>query len=410
MKSEINNLAGESIRKLEGWIDKNGWETYDPNDVKGHPLFVFLLRKKNIFAKAVLYLLYAFYMFNPVLLRRLFGVKPGITAGGMGFLAGAYIEMYRFSGDAKYLKKTEAVLRWLEENRIKEYDNFCWGFYFDWQSTMLIPKNTPIGYTTAECAKPFLEYFKITKDAKYLDIAVSASKFLINGLNKKDQASEGMSLSYTPLDEAEVINSNAIIASVIREAGMLAQIAEFIECSKRIVKFVFSEQLVNGSWYYYSSGYANGPSIIDNFHTAMILQSIEEIYSLERDPEERGKCASVFARGLVFYANNFFSVDGLPKITPGKKYPVDIASCAEAITLLSRESELKNELDSELLGMISQLNEKLIVWTINNMQSRDGAFAEKKYWRKKINVYSVRWGQAFMLRSLALALGCRNSK
>ncbi|MDD5606516.1 MAG: hypothetical protein PHN37_01475 [Candidatus Pacebacteria bacterium] len=393
-----------SLKILINWIEKNGWVSYDPNDVKGHPFFIALLSKQNFFKKLLLFPLYSIYIITPVTLRYILKIKPTITPGGMGFLAAGYIELYKATKDTQNLKKAKQILGWLKNNRIDRYKDYCWGFPFDWQSTVLIPKNTPITYTTVECVKPFVEYYKITKDKDYLNVAISACKFIDKNIDKKQHSNNGISFSYTPLDDAEVINSNAIVASVLLEVGQIAGIKEFIEIADKIILFVLAEQLSDGSWYYFSRRYKNGSSIIDNYHTAMVLQSLTKIILLKGDSKKRDTYAESLIKGLKFYLDNFFTSKGIPKITPDKVYPINIASCAEAITLFSQVDIVKREVPPDLFRRIQEVNKKLILWTIDNMQDPNGAFIERKYSFKKIKLYSIRWGQAFMLRSMALSL------
>jgi len=389
-----------SLRKLINWIEKNGWSSYDPADIKGHPFFIILIRKQNIFKKLLLFLLYSIYAIMPVSIRCIFRISPTITAGGMGFLASGYIELYKVTKDIQNLKRAKQILGWLENKRIYKYKNYCWGFPFDWQSVVFVPANTPIAYTTAECTKPFIEYYKITKDRKYLDIAISACRFIDENINKKQHNNCSLSFGYTSLDNAEVINSNAVIASVFLEVGQLAKIKRFIDIADKIMNFVLKEQLPNGGWYYFS--YNSGPSTIDNYHTAIILQSINKIVTLEKDKMKKNIYKKALVKGLRFYLDNFFTDIGMPKITPSKIYPIDIASCAEAITLFSQIGINKSKIPSDLYKRTQEINKKLIFWSINNMQDKNGGFVYRRYGIFKIRLYSMRWGQAFMLRSLAL--------
>lgn len=319
-------------------------------------------------------------------------------------MATAYIELFRATKDTQNLKKAEQVLDWLGTHRIKKYENYCWGFPFDWQSITFVPKDTPIVYSTAECTKPFIEYYKITKDKKYLDIAISACEFIDRNIDKKQHSNNGVSFSYTTLDDAEVINSNAVAASVFLEVGQLAKIEEFIDIANKIMQFVLKEQLADGGWYYFSYRYKSGPSVIDNFHTAMVLQSLTKIILLEGDSKKRDTYIESLIKGLKFYLDNLFTPKGIPKLMPNKIYPIDIASCAEAITLFAQIIALKNILPPSLFEAVQETNQKLVIWTINNMQERNGAFIERKYYFKRIKPYSIRWGQALMLRSIALSL------
>jgi len=398
----MNNIIikiEKSLTKLINWTEKNGWASYDPYDVRALPFFLFLTRKQNFLKKIFL----SFFYIMPVTLRRIFKIEPSVSATGMGFLAQGYIELYKVTKNVQNLEKAKKNLNWLEKNRIKDYKDYCWSYPFDWQSVVLFPENTPIGYVTAECAKVFMEYYRLTKDKKYLDIVVSICNFINGNLNKKYHKNNVFSFSYTPLDNSEVVNINAIIASVFFEAGQLTKNEELINIAEKIMQFVLQEQLPNGGWYYFSFGYKSGSSIIDNYHTAMVLQSINKIIILENNPIKKATYKKAIIKGLKFYLDNFFTNNGIPKITPNKIYPINIASCAEAITLFSQINALRDEISTDLFKKMQKVNKKLICWTIDNMQDRNGAFIERKYGPIKIKLYSIRWGQGLMLRALALA-------
>lgn len=394
----------KSLDRLKNWIEKNGWASYDPNDIQGHTTFLKLLKGKNSFQKILLFFLYSLCVISPVGLRRILKIQPNISAGGMGFLASGYIELYKTIKDPQNLKEVKRILDWLTNNHIKAYKNYCWGFPFDWQSVAFIPKNTPIAYTTIECAKPFVEYYKITTDKKCLDIAISACEFISENINKKQYNDREIVFSYTPLDDAEVINSNAIIASVFLEVGQLSEIKKFIALAKKIILFVIQEQLADGSWYYFSRRYKQNQtsSAIDNYHTAMVLQSLAKIIQLEPDREKQNIYLKSLNKGLNFYLKNLFTSKGMPKMTPSHVYPIDIASCAEAITLFSQIETIEKKIPNSLYRASQKSNEKLVRWTIDNMRDKNETFIFRKYRLKKIKLDSIRWGQAFMLRALAM--------
>ena len=104
----------------------------------------------------------------------------------------------------------------------------------------------------------------------------------------------------------------------------------------------------------------------------------------------------VLIKGTTYYLNNFFLKDGTPKYYDNKIYPIDIHCPAQFVVTLSRLNFFSENI---------QLIEKVLVWTINNMQDiKRGYFYYqlKKYTSSKIPY--IRWGQAWMLYGMSFYL------
>ena len=83
---------------------------------------------------------------------------------------------------------------------------------------------------------------------------------------------------------------------------------------------------------------------------------------------------------------------------PGKKYPLDIHSCAEAMLCPAVMSEVD-------YGRFKQNINNIIKKSAELMQNDDGSFAYMAYSQKRIDrTPYMRWGQAWMLRGLAEVL------
>ena len=99
--------------------------------------------------------------------------------------------------------------------------------------------------------------------------------------------------------------------------------------------------------------------------------------------------------GLNFYINNFFEEDGTPKYYHDKTFPVDIHSPGQLLITLS---------NMNLLSRYHGLTDKVVEWTIRNMQDRRGYF----YYQVKPGVSSkisyMRWSNAFMFNALSHCL------
>jgi hypothetical protein len=101
---------------------------------------------------------------------------------------------------------------------------------------------------------------------------------------------------------------------------------------------------------------------------------------------------SHLAKGFYYYINTFFTDQGVSKYYNNSVYPIDIHSPAQLVITLTR------------LGKFNEyrnLADKVISWTIDNMQSDKGYFYYQinKYFTSKIPY--MRWAQAWMFYALS---------
>ena len=91
----------KSIQMLDNWLIENDYKSFDPFDglnsnvrfltFENHLLRIFL---ENLIRRF------------PINLRPLLGVQPWFSSKGFGFLAKAYLNMYKITGDKKYFSKS----------------------------------------------------------------------------------------------------------------------------------------------------------------------------------------------------------------------------------------------------------------------------------------------------------------
>ena len=142
-----------ALRKLEAWVRRNGWAGWDPYDVLEHPL---LLLPQRWYAQhprsrlawlargGVLWVAQRF----PLATRRLLRVQPRINAKGMALFALAYLTLYQATRQEAYRARAQECLDWLETNPSWRHPGLGWGYPFDWQSLVFIPRGTPSGVVT----------------------------------------------------------------------------------------------------------------------------------------------------------------------------------------------------------------------------------------------------------------------
>jgi hypothetical protein len=264
---------------------------------------------------------------------------------------------------------------------------YCWGYNFDWQSRgFFLPKFTPNIICTTFAGNTLIDAYNKFADGKYLDMAISAGDFLLNGLNIT-RNNDDICFSYTPLDWGQVHNANLLGAAFLARLYSITQEKKFIEPGRSAVRYSLRKQAADGSWPY---GEDTTQRWIDNFHTGYNLVALKKFseYTGNTDVMENVK------KGWNFYKDNFFTNDGAPKYYHNKIYPIDIHSIAYSIvTLVEFKSFDKGNID---------LAKHIFAWSLKEMQSRDGYFfyQKKQFFKNKIPY--MRWSQAWMLYALAV--------
>lgn len=383
LSQKSNDRYLKSINKLDQWISENGWAGYDPYDIRGTKL-ILRFQKNVVLNKASEVMLKYF----PLSSRKLLKVKPTINAKAMALFARGYLKLFQRSGEDIYKDKALFCLNWLLENPRKGYSGLSWGYPFDWQSRVFIPKGTPSGIVTSQAAFAFLDAYDILKDKKYLEAAENCCEFILNDLNIDNISEDKICISYTPLDKFHVHNANLLSASTLLRTHGSIHHEKYKETGIKAINFTLSHQNNDGSWYYWAPPDELYHSI-DNYHTGFILECLnvgrralknEFIYDHE------------LKMGLDFYAKNLFLTDGTPKINYKSTHPIDIHSCAQAVITFCELGDF----EPKYLYMA----EKVADWSIKNMQDEKGYFYYRKYKRYTDKMAYIRWGQAWMMRGI----------
>ena len=242
-----------------------------------------------------------------------------------------------------------------------------------------MPEKTPTVVATSFCADALFNSYEITKNEKYLEIALSSGEFVKKHLNRK--INDSMILfSYSPIDNSQVYNASLLAARLLARNYAYSKNREYSDLAKKVVRSCLEAQDNDGSWVY---GAAANQQWIDSFHTGFNLECIWDYMRYTDDfvPVES------FNKGMKFYLENFFREDGISKYYHNKTYPVDIHSPAQLIVTLVKTGLLRSHIELIL---------KVLKWTIHNMQNSRGFF----YYQIKRGISSkipyMRWAQAWM--------------
>lgn len=379
--TDIKEVIKESALKVEKWVEDHDYKGYEPFDGLSS-IFRPLTFGNLLFDRLLLQLIRQ----SPINLRPLFGVKPLDSTIGQGYMAWGYCHMYKLTGDEKYKTKTDSCLEWLIKNKSYGYAEYSWGKHFDFASRGGLYKAfEPILVWTVLIAHAFLEAYETFGDNKYLEVADSVCKWIVK--LPRNQTDSGFCLGYHNHDfTADIHNSNMVGAAFLARTAKHNSNEEYLNVAKGAMEYSCSRQLPNGAWWY---GEEQTNHWIDNFHTGYNLDALKCYIECSGDKKYEG----LLKKGLEFYMNNFFEESGRPKYYHNRAYPIDSQCASQAIDTLANLSEVNIE--------ALNLTKKVALWTIQNMQDKDGFFHYRQYpYGIKAKAPMLHWAQATTYKAL----------
>ena len=386
-------LILESFNKLKEYIEKEQFKGWDPYDGLNSKIFQALPFKKWDIARLAWI---QFFKRSPLNLRKILLVPKDYNAKGLGLLLTGYCNIYHIikakQNTLPYTEKDILTQIYflsdkLLEMKVDGYSGACWGYNFDWQARrlFLFPKNTPNVVTTYFVFYSLIEAYEITKKQKYLDIALSAANFVINDLSRTKK-NEGFLFSYSPLDgNNTVYNASLLATKLLSHCYFYKKDEKYRTLARESVVACINGQNADGSWPY---GELPVQAWIDSFHTGY---NIDALIAYQEFCNDNSFNKNIKA-GLKYYIENFFLHKGTPKYYHNKTYPIDIHCPAQLFITLSRTKSLK---------LYNKIAEKVMDWTIENMQHKKGYFyyQTRKVWSSKISY--MRWSNAFMFYAMS---------
>ena len=375
----------KSLSRLISHVESGFFRGYDPYDT----LNSFIpFRKSGTYLSAVAIQI---QKRNPINIRPLLGIKKGVNPKAMGLFLKAYSILYRKTGEKKHLDKAEEIFQWLQNNYSKGFSGHCWGYNFDWASPgSYLKAYTPSVVVTSFVVDGVFEYYKTTRDTKAVEIIESAANYIENDIPVL-KLNTGISFSYTHLSTGACYNASLLAAEVLARAYSIKADSLNLKRIEEAVLFIISKQKPDGSWYYsYNPDTKTERRQID-FHQGFILVSLENILGLTGILEN--EIQGAIKRGLQFYKQEQFTIEGRSMWRLPKKWPVDIHNQSQGIITFARLQHYSYD----YLGF----SKTIAQWTIDNMQSPKGYFYYRKtpFFTNKIPY--IRWSQAWMMLALA---------
>lgn len=392
-----HSLVTHAVERLDAWLERNGWAGYDPYDFKGLPFFTRLQNHSCSTLKNLCKLCFMFEETYPLAVRQFFKIPKQINAKGMGLFAKGYLNLYQITEKEDHKSKALECLDWLQTNPSPQYSGMCWGYPFDWQSKVFIPKGTPSAVVTSVIGDAFWSAYKLFQNESYLDVCRSICDFLISDLNIDKLGSDCICFSYTPLDNFHVHNANLFAAEFLARIGRELDRKDYLQLACQAANYALQEQNPDGSIFYWGRTQNHySPNSLDHFHSGFEMRLL---YGIWKATNEQNYLEAV-KRYHHFYLQNFILRENgfvVPKMTPDSKYAIDIHTCSEAILCNSVLAEEMDDARVLLPGLIS--------WVIPRMQHESGYFIYQilKTWsrERKVAVPYIRWAQAWMLLALS---------
>ena len=386
----------DSFRLLREYCEREGFKGWDPYDGLNSKVFQALpFLKKSALCRLVVI---QGFKRSPINLRRIAIVPKEYNAKGIGLFLSGYCNLYNAVkanpklanslGSADSLKsQINELAKLLISLQSNGYSGACWGYNFDWQARrlFLFPKFTPTVVATNFCATALMESFEITGEKKYLEIALSAANFIINDLHRSNYK-DGFLFSYSPLQGNDtVFNASLLGSRLLSFCYKYTGNEEYRNLAEQSIKACCAGQKENGAWVY---GMLPVQSWVDSFHTGYNLDALIAYQEQTAD----NKYNKYIEKGFEYYIQNFFEADGTPKYYDNRTYPIDIHCPGQLLVTLARLHKTEEYKD---------IAEKVINWTIRNMQDKKGYF----YYQLKPGVSSkisyMRWSNAFMFNALS---------
>jgi hypothetical protein len=325
--------------------------------------------------------------------RRLFHHRTRFPIADAHYAMG-FAHLHKATGESVWLERAVHFLEELKRSRCPRFKEFCWGYPFDWVTRNgTLRAQTPLITTTPYVYEAFLEVFRIDGQPEWKAVAESIVRHACTDIKDFPTSATASSCSYTPDDQGGVINASAYRAFLLTSASRFLDREELWQTAERNLNFVLENQNDDGSWFYAVDGVRD---FVDHFHTCFVMKALAKIHTLTG----HARTLEALARGVRYYLNNLFDVDGLPKPFARAPrltvYKQELYDCAEAVNLCvllkDRFPDLGLKLETVVAGILDD-------WIQPN-----GSFRARRLLLGWDNVPMHRWAQSQMFRALSFYL------
>ena len=318
-----------------------------------------------------------------------FPIADAHYAMGFAFLA-------KTLGRESDYKRAVHFLEVLEESRCPGYEDYCWGYPFDWETKGgTVKTNTPLITTIPYVYEAFSQVYDLDKNPRWRKVMHSIAEHVLHCYEGSQTAEDAATCAYTPAaeDKGGVINASAYRAFLLTKAAHDFSDDRYWKTARLNLNFVIASQQPNGSWLYSMDSVRD---FVDHFHTCFVLKALAKIEQLRVD----SNCGAAIDKGVAYYAKYLFDEQGLPKpfskpprLTVYRRELYDYAECINLATLLMGRSK-----EFDRVASIT-LQDVLTRW-----RKADGSFRSRELFFGWDDVPMHRWAQSQLFRSLCFLL------
>jgi hypothetical protein len=394
-KGSFRGDVGRVLLNFADWLDRHSETSWDHQSFFAGPIGsrakALYYRNRLLGTVAVAPMIFS-EAFLPAA-RRLFHRRIRLPIADAHYAMG-FAFLYEATGQTAHFERAIHFLEELEKSRCGGFEDYCWGYPFDWVTRGgTIPRETPLITTTPYAYEAFFRAYEIDPRSHWKEVLASIAQHAARDIKSFPTSERGSSSSYSPFDSGGVINAAAYRSFLLMSASQVLGRDDYHAIADRNLHFVLETQNTDGSWYYSTDGVRD---FVDHFHTCFVLKALAKIDRLApcRDTQE------ALEKGVAYYLCSLFDEEGLPKpfakaprLTVYKRELYDCAECINLCLLLS--------------GRFPQLNNTLqtvVTAILKNWVKPDGSFRSRRLHFGWDNVPMHRWGQAQMFRSLAFYL------
>jgi rhamnogalacturonyl hydrolase YesR len=384
MITNKETLYGKVKNDLQQYIEKEAFKGYDPYDTLnswipfgwlgkwGKPIGIQIQKR------------------NPINIRSFIGIKKAYNPKAIGLLLHSYSLMYQNSPSEEIKSQLDFFFNWLKENRTEGFKNYCWGYNFDWASSVkFLPAYSPTIVVSGFIAKGIIAYYEATQDKEAIEVLLSIGDFILEDLPLSEDKS-GICFSYSTIEKDCCYNASMLGSELFAALYRFTKEERYKELAIRSTNFVLAKQNVDGMWNYNINLKDGSERKQIDFHQGYVLDSLANV--IKYIPTVPENYSESLKKGLAYYFENQFTKDGRSYYRIPSEWPVEIHNQAQGIITFARMKKLNKEYLSQ--------SQKIADYSILEMRSSHGWFYYKKYPWITIKTSFMRWSQAWMFLAL----------
>jgi len=249
--------------------------SFDPYDIWNTSLGFPVKKLYNSRPRLALLPASALALFDDLLnhrLRLFYSRKEYPIVRAMGALC--LLNLYRESGDLRFLERAELHLQWLLANSCPGYSGLCWGLGVPHAVPEVVyDRSTPFSTITPYALEAFVAAAHLFGDTRYESDIRSIFRFFDRDIQVMAEDQQELATSYGPLRDRTVTNAVSYTMYSYALCLPFASVAEKHRMEAKIRKmyvFVRRNQRPDGSWFYAPKA----ESFIDCFHSCIILKNV----------------------------------------------------------------------------------------------------------------------------------------